>query len=499
MHFTTLLSSLALLSSTGWAGYTLVDDYMSGNFFDEFSFWDSADPTNGFVSYQSRDSSESQNLIGGGTGGVASFGVNNKTNAPNGRESVRITSNKSYQSGLFIIDVAHMPGGICGTWPAFWMVGPDWPNQGEIDIIEGVNDQQANDMTLHTGPGCTIGGGNSGNSNSASFSGSLVSTNCVSGSGDNQGCQIATENTATYGTQFNQNGGGVYATEWTDQAISIYWFPRGSIPSDVTGDSPNPSGWGTPLAVFSGGCDMGTAFTNQQIVFDTTFCGDWAGQVWSGSTCAQSTGSQTCEDFVANNPEAFDDAYWTVNGLKVYQSDGSNSPAPSSGPGPSAAPSSAAPSSPPQPSQSGWGSGAPSGAPSGIPEISGTPGWPAPSGQPSGQPSASPSSPQSAAPAPSAAPSGQPSPVPEWSGRPQWSAQPSQTRGGHQPWHSGAWTENQNSDGSWSVGTPVQGSVVVEENVDKRDSTVMVDKRVERIHSRHLAKHRRSRHAGHGM
>lgn len=60
------------------------------------------------------------------------FGADASNVAPNGRMSVRLTSNKSYQSGLIILDVAHMPGGICGSWPAFWTVGPDWPNQGEI-------------------------------------------------------------------------------------------------------------------------------------------------------------------------------------------------------------------------------------------------------------------------------------------------------------------------------------------------------------------------------
>jgi beta-glucanase (GH16 family) len=36
-----------------------------------------------------------------------------------------------------------MPAG-CGTWPAFWLVNDDpnrWPYDGEIDIVEGVNEQ----------------------------------------------------------------------------------------------------------------------------------------------------------------------------------------------------------------------------------------------------------------------------------------------------------------------------------------------------------------------
>lgn len=42
--------------------------------------------------------------------------------------------------GISVIDLEHMPSG-CGTWPAFWSVGPNWPSAGEIDIIEGVNRQ----------------------------------------------------------------------------------------------------------------------------------------------------------------------------------------------------------------------------------------------------------------------------------------------------------------------------------------------------------------------
>ena len=147
--------------------------------------------------------------------------------------------------------------------PHSWMTGPNWPNEGEIDIIEGVNAQSQNDMTLHTNAGCQI-------TNNNLFTGGDITTyNCdvnAANQQTNAGCQIAASGAATYGTQFNNNGGGVYATEWTSDAISIWFWPQGSQPSDVLGDSPDPTGWSTPIAVFSGGCDIDTHFQNQQIV-----------------------------------------------------------------------------------------------------------------------------------------------------------------------------------------------------------------------------------------
>lgn len=117
-----LASCLALLSNTALAQYYLIDDYVSGgNFFDKFSFWTASDPTHGFVQYQSRAAAQNQGLISANNNNVY-MGVDSRNVQPNGRPSVRITSNRSYNSGLFILDLNHMPGGICGTWPAFWLV-----------------------------------------------------------------------------------------------------------------------------------------------------------------------------------------------------------------------------------------------------------------------------------------------------------------------------------------------------------------------------------------
>ena len=55
--------------------------------------------------------------------------------------SVRITSVKTFYHGLVIADFDRMPFG-CSVWPAFWTVGPNWPNNGEVDIVEGVNNKQ---------------------------------------------------------------------------------------------------------------------------------------------------------------------------------------------------------------------------------------------------------------------------------------------------------------------------------------------------------------------
>jgi Glycosyl hydrolases family 16 len=319
-----LSSAVSTFASISSAVYTIQDDYSPSNFASMFDFFTDADPTSGFVDYVSQSNAESQGLYS--TNGTSVYMGVDSTNVATGRgrDSVRISSKKSYNHGLIILDLAHMPGGQCGSWPAFWLLGPDWPNNGEVDIIEGVNSQSVNSFASHTNAGCSI-------TSTGAFSATLGTSDCdvnAPGQGTNVGCTVQTRNTETYGTGFNAAGGGVYATDWTSEAISIWFFSRSAIPSDIASGNPHPDNWGLPIAQFTGGCDIDEHFKNQQIMFDITFCGQWAGQVWSqDAVCAPK--AKTCQDYVQNNPTAFAETYWSINSLKVYQENGV-SPSPSS-------------------------------------------------------------------------------------------------------------------------------------------------------------------------
>jgi len=313
-------ASLVCAAGIANAAYAITDTYDYTNFFSEFSFFSGADPTSGFVAYS--EGTAANATLAGYSDNAVYLGVDSTTVlSPNptpgnpGRASVRLSSNKAYTHGLFIADISHMPGGICGVWPAFWTFGPNWPTSGEIDIIEGVNLAATDSITLHTSSGCSM-------TNNGSASGSVLqNANCNAGDDGTTGCGFNTSDTRSFGAGFNVHGGGVYAMEWTSSAIEIYFWPRSTIPADITSGNPDPTTWGTPSASFSGsgtpGCTIDQHFMNHNIIFDTTFCGAWAGTVWPQSQCAAL--APTCAEYVAENPKAFAQAYWLINSVKVYQ------------------------------------------------------------------------------------------------------------------------------------------------------------------------------------
>ncbi|KAH6673421.1 glycoside hydrolase family 16 protein [Halenospora varia] len=293
--------------------YTLDSSFSGSTFFDNFMFESGTDPTHGFVNYRTSIDAFALGLASSPANGPVYMGVDSTTvlNPLSGpkRSSVRISSKKNWTHGLFITDIAHMPAAACGVWPAYWTLGPNWPTGGEIDILEGVNKNQVNLMSLHTSASCSING--------AGQLGTINTANCDGSTNSNTGCGSAASTTNTYGDGFNAVGGGVYAMEWTSDFIRVWFFPRTSIPYDISSGTPNPTTWGTPQANFQGNCNIDTHFANHSIIFDTTFCGDWAGTVWSTEATCNSL-APTCDSYVAANPGAFVDAYWSINYVKVF-------------------------------------------------------------------------------------------------------------------------------------------------------------------------------------
>lgn len=68
----------------------------------------------------------------------------------------------------------------------------------------------------------------------------------------------------------------MYAMQWESSGIYVWFFPRNNIPADIRNGAPATGNWGLPIVAFNGGssCNIDSFFANQNIVFDTTFCGD---------------------------------------------------------------------------------------------------------------------------------------------------------------------------------------------------------------------------------
>ena len=186
---------------------------------------------------------------------------------------------------------------------------------GEIDIIEGVHDNEHNQVTWHTAPGmasensliftklhegCNLTAG-------TNFTGTVVVGHC-SGRwlirctnitqqtngvdnlqcdaliNNNAGCGITEWSRASYGPYFDSQSGGVFAMKWDLTGIAVcqfmslcvsLWpdlgsgsFYRAAIPQDITQGLPDPSNWGEPVAALaSTNCNISQYFANHSIVF----------------------------------------------------------------------------------------------------------------------------------------------------------------------------------------------------------------------------------------
>ncbi|KAF8315245.1 glycoside hydrolase family 16 protein [Clavulina sp. PMI_390] len=296
--------------------YTLADRWSGENFFDGWTFFEDADPTRGLVNFVSQSTAAANGLAYVEPDGKVVMKVDSSSNLPLGahRNSVRITTTKAYNHGLFVLDATKFPYG-CAVWPAFWMFGPDWPWSGEMDIYETINLAPSTQYTAHTSAGCMI------DTNTSSLAGVSLTANLnyqVPSSNAYAGGTPASIGGGSYAGMLTAQGGAVLVMQWEADGIRIWNFPRTHLPKDLSLGLPTPELW--PNTFLKAAWDSSTAcnvdhyFRNMSLVFDITLCGDWAGQpnVYTSSGCSGSCVTQVMKG------SNFINATWELNYVAVY-------------------------------------------------------------------------------------------------------------------------------------------------------------------------------------
>lgn len=270
------------------------------------------------------------------------------------RDSIRLEGNRRFNRGLFIIDVRHMPAG-CGVWPAFWLTDEaNWPVNGEIDIVEGVNYQSEAKTALHATTGCSMAdiplGTMTGTWDTAQGIPDAktgipdmtlrYARNCFVYDPHqwlNQGCVAVDSDGGSLGVPLNEKGGGVYALEWDpiNRHIRTWVFsPHTEVPDNLLDSirtaghredsrvAPDPDQWPLPYGYFAigDGTDCPAShFRHMRLVFNLAFCGSVAGNRFHLDCKKQAQSFDTCNDWIESEPEELNQAYWKIRGVYVYE------------------------------------------------------------------------------------------------------------------------------------------------------------------------------------
>ncbi|KAK7683143.1 hypothetical protein QCA50_013816 [Cerrena zonata] len=301
------------------SAFNVVRDYSGTHFFDGWDFFGSWDNlTLGDVWWLNASDAFTQKLAYVNDAGHAIMKVDNTSTVPfnEKRNTVRITSKDFYDVGsLWIIDLLHIPYG-CSVWPAFWTKGSLWPDDGEIDIVEGINVMPINQMALHTTAGCT-------HNPPPDQKGRSLEMNCATPAG----CTVQETAPNSFNSGFAAAGGGVWATQFDVSGIYIWFWSRNDVPASISQATSTSSiditQWGPPSASYPAGsnCNITQFFTPQQLVLDITLCGDWAGIGASyNATCGNSGPTGLCypDNVVGPGSPKYDNAYFEISYVRAY-------------------------------------------------------------------------------------------------------------------------------------------------------------------------------------
>jgi len=328
MNFLILVAILgeALAYSNAPDPYELVSDWNGQEFLENLEFYPDDAGNEDFSTYISESSSLADDLVSVG-GGVLRLAAETTSTVygGGGRTSIRMRSKGTFDSGLFVLKVDHMPTG-CGVWPFIWMHSD--VGRGEYDVIEATNDDAWSSSSLRTEAICEQDALRAGVDFSSDWqkktSGSLSSScrNIVGSARYNSGCSQLGPDTSA-GTGFNDAGGGIFAFEVDKENHFIrQWFwNHANIPADLQQLRPQPESWGTPFSFFSldpRAC-MPDNFEAMRLVVGVGFCSS-LGDLGFGS-CVGNV--MSCEDFVSERPEELLNAYWTISRFQHFEHGGS--------------------------------------------------------------------------------------------------------------------------------------------------------------------------------
>jgi len=334
--------------------------YTGSKLLDLFLIYQATDPTQGCVNYKyfSQIPNDLCNVDSSGNLYIGTAGANFPVEAStvpiikNSIPSIRIYTKEIFNGGLFSFHLLHVPEGM-GVWPAIWFSQdpnqtlPDgqqgvWPNNGEFDLFEEINNNSTNQSTLHIGGYTTKGlcpyecqfdgGPCSGcfcptdckESCGSSFcpytcnpvlTGQIVqgsNSNCTT-FGSNPGCGIAGPPNS-FGKDFNSTygeKGAVLSMNWEKKTeeeyiITCYFITDLSIINDTTNGPfskyPDPSLWSSfQYAKFDSTSSSTCPFKNAQLIINITLCGVWAGAQF-----------QNCNDYVSNPVNNLKEAYFKI-------------------------------------------------------------------------------------------------------------------------------------------------------------------------------------------
>lgn len=273
----------------------LEDSFTAGPSMFNFDIQDKTDFSRGFVETVDYQDARRLGLVSSRNGSTY-IGVNYKDLLPTdhsvGRQSVSLWTYSRLNEGLYIIDILHAPTAACGLWSAIQVAVAD-PSH-TIQAFE-IDPQLSNWLVENYNSQC-----------------GRTANNAIT----------VRENNSAFADIIDSENGAVYALEWRAEVVNIWFWVRNSVPDDIkNGPSVDPTTWGPPHNQHSGNCGINPNLQQElNIRIRTTFCPPWASENYYKSDCFRT--SLHCTHYVANNPSAYQDAYWLLNPIKVYEQPG---------------------------------------------------------------------------------------------------------------------------------------------------------------------------------